>query len=108
MTLDDLYSLPDDAYSHELQGGLLLAEPRPGTRHGLVLSGIVATLDELVCDGGLGVVLTGDTAFVLARSPDAVRGPELLSPRRFEGDDVLDGGAVLPGFSIRVEELVRA
>jgi len=176
MTVDELYSLPDDGQTYELQGGLLLAEPLPGTRHGLVLSGIVAALDEFVRERGLGVVLTGDTGFVLARSPDTVRGPDvafvrrerfdpvgavaaafpgppdlavevlspsdrpgdvhakiadylaagtrlvwvvdpvarevsvyppLLSPRRLGPADTLEGDEVLPGFSMRVEEMVR-
>jgi len=85
-TVDDLYTLPDDGQRYELQGGLLLAEPLPGTRHGLVLSSVVVALGEFVRDRKLGVVLTGDTGFVLARSPDTVRGPDVafVSRERFE------------------------
>ncbi len=85
-TVDDLYTLPDDGQRYELQGGLLLAEPLPGTRHGLVLSAFVVALGEFVRDRQLGVVLTGDTGFVLARSPDTVRGPDVafVSRERFE------------------------
>jgi len=175
-TVDDLYALPDDGWSYEIQQGLLLSEPLPGTRHGLVLSAIDWALNEFVREHKLGVVLSGDTGFILARSPDTVRGPDvafvsrarfepvgavpsafpgppdlavevlspsdrpgdvhakvadylaagthlvwivdpelrrvtvyppLLSPRVLGPVDTLDGGEVVPGFAIRVEDLVR-
>ncbi len=176
-TVDDLYTLPDDGRSHELQQGLLLAEPLPGARHGRVLSAIDWALSKLVREHTLGVVLSGDTGFILARSPDTVRGPdvafvsrerfesvgdiptafpgppdlavEVLSPSDRPGDvhakvadylaagtllvwiidpatlrvtvyppllthrvlgaaDTLDGGDVIPGFAVRVEDLLKA
>ena len=36
MTVDDLYAMPDDGLKHELQAGLLVAEPLPGSRHGRI------------------------------------------------------------------------
>ena len=77
MTIDDLYALPDDGRKHELQAGLLLSEPLPGFRHGRVAAAVAELLGSHVRARSLGVVLTCDTGFVLARAPDTVRGPDV-------------------------------
>ena len=174
MTIDDLYAMPDDDCKHELQAGMLVSEPLPGSRHGRVAFRTAQLLGAHVRDNRLGVVFTNDTGFVLSRSPDTVRGPDvafvsmerfervgdvttafpgapdlaievlspsntpaairakvadylaagtrlvwvvdssaktvveyrsLLSPRRLEEDDVLEGQEVVPGLSLRVGEL---
>lgn len=86
LTVEDLYELPDDGRCYELQAGRLLSEPLPGTRHGLVMAAIVELLRDHVRSRKLGVVLTGDPGFILARSPDTVRGPDVafVSRERFE------------------------
>lgn len=175
-TVEDLYQLPDDGRSYEIQHGLLLAEPLPGARHGRILSAIDYALSRFVRERRLGVVLCGDPGFLLSRSPDTLRGPDLafvgrerfeavgdvttafpgapdlavevlspndrpgdvhakvadylaagtrlvwivdpearsvlvypplLAPRVLQASDVLDGGEVLPGFSVQVDELLR-
>jgi hypothetical protein len=45
LTVEDLYGLPDDGRRYELQAGMLLSEPLPGARHGLVTARIVQLLD---------------------------------------------------------------
>ena len=77
MTIEDLYVLPDDGRRHELMAGVLLSEPLPGMRHGWVTARIVALLDAFARPRGLGVVLTADTGYILARGPDTVRGPDV-------------------------------
>ena len=86
MTVEDLYEMPDDGYSYELQGGLLIAEPLPGWRHGWVMAAIGEILRAHVRKHKLGVVGTGDPGFVLARNPDTVRGPDVafVSRERFD------------------------
>jgi Uma2 family endonuclease len=76
LTEDDLADLPDDGFRHELQAGLLLAEPRPFILHAQVQARMIVLLDEFVRTHRLGQVL-GDGGFLLARDPDTVRGPDV-------------------------------
>lgn len=76
-TIEDLERLPDDGQKHELQAGLLLSEPLPGMRHGRVAAEIAARLRSFVRRRRLGVVFGNDTGFVLSRSPDTARGPDI-------------------------------
>jgi Uma2 family endonuclease len=172
LTEQDLARLPDDGFRHELQAGLLLAEPSLFPLHAQVQARIIELLAGFVRAHHLGQVL-GDGGFLLASNPDTVRGPDvsfvnrdrwsavtdrgrflrgapdlaveilspsnrsgeihakvadylaagaplvrivdpkrrmvtihetLLAPRRLGARDVLDGGDVLPGFAIPVEE----
>jgi Uma2 family endonuclease len=73
---DDLAGLPDDGFRHELQAGLLIAEPRPFLLHAQVQARMIALLDAFARARGLGQVL-GDGGFLLARDPDTVRGPDV-------------------------------
>lgn len=78
MTVEDLYEIPeDDGLKHELQAGVLVSEPLPGFRHGRVACAMGELLRRHVRSRSLGVVLTCDTGFVLARSPDTLRGPDV-------------------------------
>ena len=92
LTVEDLYVMPDDGLSYELQAGMLVSEPRPGFRHGRVVAAITEMLVTHVKQRRLGVVLAGDSGFILARKPDTVRGPDVafVSKERFEksGDTV--------------------
>jgi len=76
-TVDDLCGLPDDGLKHEIEAGRLLSEPAPGARHGYSAIRMAYLLEAHVERHGLGVVLGNDTGFVLARSPDTVRGPDV-------------------------------
>ncbi len=95
-TSEDLYHLPDDGLKHELQAGILVSEPLPGTRHGHVTLHLGALLDAHVRRLRLGVVLD-HSEFVLSRSPDTVRGPDLafITRRRFE--ELRDRTKAFPG-----------
>src|SRR5262245_13610526 len=77
LTVEALYELPDDGYRYELQAGLLLSEPRPGFLHGRLVTNLSAMIHEHVREHRLGVVVTGDPGFVLARDPDTLRGPDV-------------------------------
>lgn len=76
-TVEDLEGMPDNGYKYELQAGLLLSEPLPGSRHGRMVARIVEVLAPFVRARGLGVVIAADSGFVLRRSPDTVRGPDV-------------------------------
>jgi len=59
LTVEDLYSLPDDGLRHELVEGRLLSEPLPGARHGRVTTRIVHVLSDFAEHTGAGDVLPG-------------------------------------------------
>jgi Uma2 family endonuclease len=77
MTLEELYALPDDGTKQELQAGILISEPLPSFRHGRVAAAIAYELRTHVRRHRLGVVVSNDSGFLLARSPDTVRGPDV-------------------------------
>jgi len=97
LTVEDLYRLPDDGRKYELVEGNLLSEPLPGARHGRLAARIVRLLSDFVEARGLGEVLTCDTGFVLARSPDTVRGPDVAFVSRERYDAAGDTDAAFPG-----------
>ena len=76
-TLEDLEAMPEDGYLYELHRGLLLSEPAPGSLHGIVSARIAYRLEEHARGHGRGLVMTNDSGFVLERSPDTVRGPDV-------------------------------
>jgi len=92
LTVEDLYAMADDDLKYELQAGLLVSEPLPGSRHGRVAANVAGLLREHARRRALGVVYGNDTGFVLARCPDTVRGPDVafVSRQRFAatGDPV--------------------
>ncbi len=77
MTVEELSSLTEDEYRHELQAGVLVAEPPPGFEHGCVVARIVSLLDGCVRHHDAGIVTAGDSGYLLARNPDTVRAPDL-------------------------------
>lgn len=94
---EDLYDLPDDELRHELVAGCLVSEPSPGARHGRVMIRVATVLDSFVRSRSLGVVYGGDTGFVLARSPDTIRGPDVAFVSRERFAKVGDVETAFPG-----------
>ena len=97
LAVEDLYRMPDDGFHHELVNGLLVSEPLPGSRHGRVAATIAEKLGSHVRKQRLGVVLTCDTGFVLHRSPDTVRGPDVAFVERSRYDALEDESQAFPG-----------
>lgn len=93
MTVEDLYGLPEDGMKYELQGGMLVSEPLPGSRHGRVALQMGALLNAHVRRKRLGVVFGNDSGFILSRTPDTVRGPDVsfVSRARYEASKDLVG-----------------
>jgi Uma2 family endonuclease len=81
LTAEALYGLPDDGRCYELVNGWLISEPLPGFSHGEVVLLIGSLLRHHVASMRLGKVVVGDTGFILARSPDTVRGPDVAFVR---------------------------
>jgi Uma2 family endonuclease len=77
LTIAEFIRLPeDDRYRHELVGGLLVREPRPGAQHGALVVELAAALLEFTRGRGIGRVVV-DTGFVLFDDPPTVRGPDI-------------------------------
>ncbi len=80
VTADELYEMSE--FHGNLVRGMLVAEPRPGFEHGRIEGLISWLLWDHVREHDLGVVCPGDTGFLLARSPDTVRGPDVAFVRK--------------------------
>ena len=105
LTVEDLYAMPNDGLTYELQAGLLISEPRPGFRHGRIIATLTEMLVTHVRRRRLGVVLAGDSWFVLARKPDTLRGPDVafVSRVRFEtSGDTVEAFAGAPDLAVEV------
>jgi len=94
---EDLYTLPDDGRRYELVAGQLLSEPPVQARHGKVVVRIAALLDNFVRPRRLGTLYAGDTGFILARSPDTVRAPDVAFVASAREDMLEDEDRFLPG-----------
>lgn len=97
LTVEDLYDLPEDGRRYELVEGYLLSEPLPGPRHGRVIARIVHLLVDHVDSHQLGEVIAADSGFILARSPDTVRGPDVAFVARERYDAAGDPVTAFPG-----------
>lgn len=73
--------VPDEAgYLHELVGGLLVREPRPGFRHGELALELGRILKDFAAGGGLGAVVI-EAGFRLSEDPLTIRGPDVAFVR---------------------------
>lgn len=97
MTVEQLYAMPDDGQRYELAHGLLAREPPPGIRHGCVAMRIGALLDAHVRAHRLPLIVSADAGFVLQRSPDTVRAPDLAVIRRDRYVALQDQRLAMPG-----------
>jgi len=105
MTLDELPSLPEGEWKYELQVGWLLGEPHPGGKHGRLAARVGELLGGYVRRHRLGVVFANDTWFVLSRSPDTVRGPDVafVTRERFEAvGDVATAFPAPPDLAVEI------
>src|SRR2546426_5632139 len=77
LTAEDLLTMPEDNLRHELVTGHLVSEPPASFGHGSVADNIHHLLSTFVREQRLGRVLSADTGFLLARSPDTLRAPDV-------------------------------
>lgn len=82
MTAEELLTMPDDGYRYELVKGELRKMAPPGLYHGVNGSRIVETLLPHVRRNGLGEVPIPSPGFILSRSPDHVREPDVCFIRQ--------------------------
>lgn len=77
MTAEQLYAMPDDGLRHELAHGWLVSELQPGIRHGCVAMRVGVLLDTFIREHQLELIVSSEAGFVLHRSPDTVRAPDI-------------------------------
>lgn len=75
-TAEELLAAGDIGPCELVQGELVMMSPA-GFEHGVVTQRIAALLHAHVSPRRLGVVTAAETGFVLARSPDTVRAPDV-------------------------------
>ncbi len=80
-TADELLHLPEDGCRHELVEGELRKMSPAGGKHGRIGARIAARLLTYAEQHKLGVVYSSDTGFLLSRSPDTVRAPDVAFNR---------------------------
>ena len=97
LVVEDLYRLPDDGRRYELVNGRLVSEPLSGGRRGRIAATIASLIARHVREHRLGVVVTCDTGFVLARGPDTVRGPDVAFINRKRWERLHDDTRAIPG-----------
>ncbi len=93
-TADELLRLPDDGSRYELVEGELRKMSPAGGKHGRIGARILARLLTYVEQHNLGVVYGADTGFILSRSPDTVRAPDVAFDR---AERAVDTDGYLPG-----------
>ncbi|MBI3466621.1 MAG: Uma2 family endonuclease [Planctomycetes bacterium] len=81
-TAEMLLRLPDDGYRYELIAGELKQMTPAGWIHGGVVGDLHGLLWSFVRQQKLGRVFGAETGFLLARSPDTVRAPDVAFVRQ--------------------------
>lgn len=77
LTAEELAQMPDREERTELVKGELRTMAPAGRRHGIVAMKIGGRLLQFVEEHELGEVYAAETGFILTRSPDTVRGPDV-------------------------------
>ena len=77
MTAEDLFDRRDDGYRYELCEGELVRMTPTGGRHSAVAGRIARLIDEFAEARDLGICGAAEPGFILGRSPDIVRAPDV-------------------------------
>ena len=77
MTAEELIEVSNDDYKYELVEGELIRMAPTGGEHGVLTIRLGRLLDEYVEAHELGLVCGAETGFVLRRTPDTVRAPDV-------------------------------
>ena len=111
MTLEEALALPDrDDCRYELDEGALIETPLPLPRHQMVVMNLLYPLATWAKFSGKGVLFPSDTPFLLQRSPDTLRGPDiaLVSNERVETTDMDWVFVSAPNLAVEVAQYLEA
>jgi Uma2 family endonuclease len=96
-TAEQLSRMPDDGFRYELVAGELKKMTPASWRHGSVASRLDGWLSTYVEAKGLGMTLTSEAGFLVARDPDTVRAPDIAFIHKDRLPAVLPEEAFWPG-----------
>ena len=96
VTAEQLLLMPNNYWVELVEGEIRKMTP-PGWRHGVMVSEVGMLLGNHVRKHKLGLVLTGEPGFLLARDPDTVRAPEVAFIRRARLSEAPPREAYWPG-----------
>lgn len=105
-TAAQLAALPDDGKRYELVGGELRMMSPAGHEHGRIAMQIGTMLNQHVRANRLGYVYAAETGFLLSRSPDTVRAPDVAFVRQDRLTEFADYQGFLPLAPDLVAEVV--
>ncbi|MCB9876061.1 MAG: Uma2 family endonuclease [Planctomycetes bacterium] len=91
-TADDLLTLDEPGWCHEIIRGDLRRMTGPGWTHGRITMRLGARIDAFAESTGLGITLAAETGFILERNPDTVRCPDVAFVRRERVPDIWTRG----------------
>ena len=97
VTAEQFMRMPHDGHRYELVAGELRTMSPPDLIHGDLMLRLGGLLQTYVREHKLGMAAGGDPAFLLARDPDTVRGPDVafISQERLAENPLAHG--VWPG-----------
>ena len=136
VTAEELLRTPDDGLRRELVRGEVRTMAPAGSAHGKIAMSVGTLLGQHVRQQDLGAVFAAETGFKTANDPDTVRAPdaafvskerieavgevegywpgapdlavEVVAPNdRFSEEEVIDGGEVVPGWTLPVADVFR-
>ena len=81
-TAEELIDMPDDGYRYELVRGKLRKMAPAGSEHGDIASDIHISLGAYIRANRLGRTRIAEPGFILERTPDHVRAPDVAFVRR--------------------------
>ena len=97
MTAEELLAMPDDGYRYELIRGELVKMAPASHEHGREGNRVNVSMSVQVYANDLGETYAAETAFLLARSPDHVLGPDGAFVRKKRADAARDVPGAFPG-----------
>ena len=97
MTVEELLAMPDDGYRYELIRGELIKMSPASHEHGREGNRVNVSMSVHVYANDLGETYAAETAFLLARSPDHVLGPDGAFVRKERADAARDVPGAFPG-----------
>jgi Uma2 family endonuclease len=104
ITAEQLIANPDWKWGVELVEGQLVVMQAGGTPHSAASVAAAVTIGSWVRERGLGLCLTNEPGFILARDPDTVRAPDFAFIRANRVPDPPPDGypELAPDFAIEV------
>ena len=106
MTADELLHLPDNGMRTELVRGELREMAPAGSQHGRLTVNVTIPLGHYVKTHNLGAVFAAETGYIIERTPDTVRAPDVSFIRRERIEEAGEVVGFWPGSPDLVVEVI--